>query len=418
MVDFTEHIDKLAESSTLQYMLVKDKDIIVVGLQAWDNEIGSNCKNIAMEFAKHNRVLYVNYPLDRISIKRESNSASTIKRLQIIKNKEENLFQIQENLFQFFPNCILESANFLPFTFLFRLVNKINNIKFANQIKIAVDKLGFKNYILFNDSDMFRSFHLPELLQPSLSIYYSRDNLMSVPYWYKHGHLLEPELMAKSSLVTANSTYLADIAKKYNPNSYYVGQGCETDAFDILKINTIPADIEKIKGPIIGYIGALFKLRLDLDLIIHIAQSKPEWSIVLIGPEDNDFKQSALHKLSNVHFLGLKDSSELPAYLARFDVAINPQILNEVTIGNYPRKIDEYLAMGKPTVATETAAMRIFKDYTYLGKTKDDYILLIEKALLENNAQKQAERTKFAQSHTWENSVGIIYNAMQSVGFK
>jgi glycosyltransferase involved in cell wall biosynthesis len=156
----------------------------------------------------------------------------------------------------------------------------------------------------------------------------------------------------------------------------------------------------------------LYKLRLDLNLIEHIALSKPEWSVVLIGPEDDVFKQSRLHELKNVHFLGLKDSSELPAYLAKFDVAINPQILNEVTIGNYPRKIDEYLAMGKPTVATETKAMSIFKDYTYLGKTKEDYIMLIEKALAENSLAKQQERIKYARSHTWENSVSEIYKAM------
>lgn len=396
-------------------MLVKGRDIIVVGLQPWDNEIGSNCKNIAMEFAKHNRVLYVNYPLDRISIKREMSNPLIAKRIDIIQNDKENLFQINDHLFQLFPKCILESANFIPFTFLFKWINRINNNRFAKQIKIAIDKLGFKNYILFNDSDMFRSYYLPELLKPDLSVYYTRDNLMSVPYWYKHGHILEPEIMAKSNVVTANSTYLADVARAYNKQSFYVGQGCETEAFDLAKIHHVPTDMANIKGPIIGYIGALYQLRLDLELIEHIAKTKPDWSVVLIGPEDDAFKQSPLHQLSNVHFLGLKDSQELPAYLARFDVAINPQILNEVTIGNYPRKIDEYLAMGKPTVATETKAMEIFKDHTYLGKTKEDYIELIEKALQENNQQKQDDRVKFARSHTWENSVAEIYKAILSV---
>ncbi|MFZ4797214.1 MAG: glycosyltransferase [Bacteroidia bacterium] len=395
--------------------IIKGKDIIVVGLQPWDGEIGSNCKNIAIEFAKYNRVLYVNYPLDRISIKRDSKNALVAKRIDIINNKKENLIQVQNNIWEFNPTCILESINWIPYTFLFRIVNRINNWKFASEIKKAISKLDFKNYILFNDSDMFRSFHLPEMLKPVLSVYYSRDNLMSVAYWYKHGHLLEPELVAKCNVVTANSTYLTDIAKQHNSNSFYVGQGCETDAFDMDKITTIPSDIEKINGPIIGYIGALYKQRLDLDLIEHIAITKPLWNIVLIGPEDEAFKKSTLHQLKNVHFLGLKDSKELPAYLARFDVAINPQILNEVTIGNYPRKIDEYLAMGKPTVATETKAMSIFKNHTYLGKTKEDYIVLIEKALAENNEQKQQERIQFAQSHTWENSVAEIYKAMNSI---
>ncbi len=394
--------------------IVKDRDIIVVGLQPWDGEIGSNCKNIAIEFAKHNRVLYVNYPLDRISIKRESNNPLIAKRIDILTNKKENLLQINNSTWQLYPSCVLESINWLPSTFLFKIVNKINNWRFASEIKKAAEALNFKNYILFNDSDMFRSYHLQEMLKPALSMYYTRDNMMSVPYWYKHGHILEPELVAKSDVITANSTYLADIAKQHNPKSYYVGQGCETEAFDLEKITYTPKDIEHIKGPIIGYIGALYKLRLDLDLIEHIANTKPEWSVVLIGPEDDAFKQSKLHQLTNVHFLGLKDTTELPAYLAKFDVAINPQILNEVTIGNYPRKIDEYLAMGKPTVATETKAMSIFKDYTYLGKTKEDYIILIEKALAENSTEKQQERIKYARSHTWENSVAEIYKAMLS----
>jgi glycosyltransferase involved in cell wall biosynthesis len=350
--------------------------------------------------------------LDRISIKRDSKNPLIAKRIDIINNKKENLIQVQNNIWEFNPACTLESINWIPFTFLFRIGNRINNWKFASEIKKAIDKLDFKNYILFNDSDMFRSFHLPEMLNPILSVYYTRDNLMSVAYWYKHGHKLEPELFAKSNVVTANSTYLTEIAKQYNPNSFYVGQGCETDAFDMNKINHVPTDIEKINGPIIGYIGALYKQRLDLNLIEHIANSKQDWNVVLIGPEDDVFKKSSLHKLTNVHFLGLKDSKELPAYLARFDVAINPQILNEVTIGNYPRKIDEYLAMGKPTVATETVAMSIFENYTYLGKTKEDYITLIEKALAENTEQKQKERIQFAQSHTWENSVDEIYKAI------
>jgi len=394
--------------------IVKDKDIIVVGLQPWDGEIGSNCKNIAIEFAKHNRVLYVNYPLDRISIKREANNPLIAKRIDILKNKKENLLQINDTTWQLYPSCILESINWIPSTFLFKIVNKINNWRFASEIKKAAAALHFKNYILFNDSDMFRSYHLPEMLKPVLNIYYTRDNMMSVPYWYKHGHILEPELVTKSDVITANSTYLADIAKQHNTKSFYVGQGCETEAFDMEKITSIPKDIENIKGPIIGYIGALYKLRLDLDLIEYIANCKPEWSVVLIGPEDESFKQSKLHQLKNVYFLGLKDANELPAYLARFDVAINPQILNEVTIGNYPRKIDEYLAMGKPTVATETKAMSIFKYYTYLGKTKEDYITLIEKALTENSTQKQQERISYARSHTWENSVSEIYKAMLS----
>ena len=391
------------------------RDIIVVGLQPLDSLIGSNCINIAEEFAKNNRVLYVNYPFDKASLKREKHLPNVEMRIKMRKNNEENLIIVKPNLYNFFPNTLLESINGLPFTFLFRIANFINNRRFASEIKKAIIRLGFKDFLLFNDSDMFRSYHLKEMLKPICTIYYTRDNMMSVPYWFKHGQKLEPELMAKSDLVCANSTYLSEIAAKENPNSFYVGQGCDVSAFDRNKISSKPEDLATIKGPIIGYIGALYTLRLDIQIIALIAKGKPEWSVVLIGPEDEEFENSELHQLKNVHFLGLKDGSVLPQYLNYFDVAINPQILNEVTIGNYPRKIDEYLAMGKPVVATETKAMSIFKDHTYLAKNKEEYISLIEKAIREDNPLVREERIKFAQSHTWENSVKEIYKAIIKV---
>lgn len=396
-------------------MSIRNRDIIVVGLQALDNDIGSNCINIAQEFSKNNRVLYVNFPLDRITVKREKHKPSIAKRLDLIKQKSNSLFEIHNNLWNLYPPIIIESANWLPFTWLFRIINWWNNYRMAKHIKRAIKDLGFKNYILFNDSDMFRSYHLKEMLKPDLSVYYTRDNMMSVPYWYKHGKFLEAELMKKSDLVCANSTYLADLSSTYNKHTFYVGQGCDIGAFDLSKVDEIPADIATIPSPIIGYIGALFSLRLDIELLETIGKEKPEWSIVLIGPEDENFRNSKLHSMSNVYFLGLKDAKVLPNYLSRFDVAINPQILNEVTIGNYPRKIDEYLAMGKAVVATRTRAMSIFEEHTYLAQNASEYEEKITLALAENSLEKQQNRMAFAHTHTWENSVAAIYDAMKKV---
>ncbi len=273
---------------------MKNRDIIVVGLQPLDSAIGSNCINIANEFSRHNRVLYVNYAFDRASVKREKHLPNVIKRIDIMENRKENLIQIHENLWNLYPDTLLESISWLPSTLLFRFFNFINNKRFATQIKKAVKRLGFNNYLLFNDSDMFRSYYLPEMLKPVCSIYYTRDNMMSVPYWYKHGHVLEPELMAKSDLVCANSTYLTELAAKHNPNSFYVGQGCDVSAFSMGKVKEIPADIRSIQKPVIGYIGALYTLRLDIEIIALVAKERPSWNIVLIGPEDEGFKNSEL----------------------------------------------------------------------------------------------------------------------------
>lgn len=395
--------------------MIKNRDFIIVGLQALDSRIGSNCINIAHEIARHNRVLYVNYPLDRMTKIREKGDPLVQKRIRINKGEEADLVQVSENMWNLYPKTTLESISQLPVDMLFDFVNKINNERFAKEIKKAIEQLNFSNYFIFNDSDMFRSFYLKELLVPELYVYYTRDNLIAVDFWKKQGIRIEAALMKKADLVVANSTYLAEHAQQFNPHSYYVGQGCDVSLFDKKLINTVPDDIAEIKNPIIGYIGALFSLRLDIEVLVYLAEQRPDWSIVLVGPEDEAFKASKLHQITNVHFLGSKPMEALPSYLNHFDVALNPQKLNEVTIGNYPRKIDEYLAMGKPTVATLTKAMDVFKDYTYLAETKEDYLKLVERALQENSLEKEQARSVFARSHTWENNVHEIYNSMLKI---
>ena len=398
----------------MQNNLIQGRDIVIVGQQPWDTEIGSNCKNIAIEFSKHNRVLYVNSPLDRITLMRNKGDQKVQKRAAVINGKLNGLESIGNNLWNLYPDRLIESITWIKSHALFNALNKINNRRFATAISKATATLGFKDIILFNDNDMFRSFYLKELLHPTLSIYYSRDYMLAVDYWRYHGEILEPKLIAKSDICMANSTYLANYCKKYNPNSWYVGQGCELDIFTNLASNPAPPDIAGISKPVIGYVGALQSIRLDIELLAYLATQRQEWSIVLVGPEDEAFKKSALHGIKNIHFLGSKQPSELPAYINSFDVCINPQIVNQVTIGNYPRKIDEYLAMGKPVVATTTEAMSIFAAHTYLAATKEEYPILIEKALAEDSATLRESRKTFASSHTWENSVKEIYAAINS----
>ena len=395
--------------------MIKNRDIVMVGLAALDSRIGSNVINLAEVFSRHNRVLYVNYPLDRLTRFRERKDAIIQKRVKIIKGDLPNLEQINENMWSFYPRTMLESINQLPFNGLFDFINKINNKRFSSEIKRILNKLNFKDIIIFNDTDMFRSFYLKELIGAKTYVYYTRDNMIAVDYWKTQGIRIEAALMAKADVVVANSTYLAGLARKFNPRSYYVGQGCDVSLFDKKLINSIPEDIESIKKPLIGYIGVIYTLRLDIEVLVHIAKSRPDWSLVLVGPEDDSFKNSELHQIENVYFLGSKKMEELPAYLNAFDVALNPQKLNEVTRGNYPRKIDEYLAMGKPSVATKTEAMDVFSEYVYLAEDKEQYVELIGKALQENTPEKEKEREKLARSHTWEANVAEIYKRIEEV---
>ncbi|MBE7178193.1 MAG: glycosyltransferase [Mucilaginibacter polytrichastri] len=392
----------------------KKYDYVIVGLQPWYTSIGSNCKNIAAELSKTNRVLYINAPLDRRTILKRKNDTNIAHHYEVTRGKRSPVEQIGPNFWVYSPESILESLNWIPLTPVFERFNLINNRRFAHDIEKAVKAVGFGEYILFNDNELFRTFYLKKLLKPALYIYYCRDYLRSIDYWQKHGDTVEPKHIRLADVATANSLYLYEYLRKHNRNSYYIGQGCDTALFDGKKTYARPADMQKISRPVIGYVGVLTSLRLDVDCIVKIAKTCKAYDVVLVGPEDEVFEQSELHKLPNVHFLGKKPLSELPAYMKAFDVCINPQLVNELTIGNYPLKIDEYLNMGKPVVATKTLTMELFKDHVYLAKTPDEYPGMIREALETDTAEKQQARIGFASQHTWENSVQELYKAIET----
>lgn len=386
--------------------------IIIIGQQPWDIEIGSNAKNLAIEFSKRFPVLYINSPLDRFTSWRDSDSVAVKKRKEFIKSGQIGLTKIQDNLWNLYPDCMIESINWIGSSALFNVANRFNNKKFAGSISKALDTLGFSNYILFNDNEMFKGFYLNRFLNPKLSIYYSRDNMVGVPYWRRHGLKFEPQIIANYDLCVTNSSYLMNYCRMFNENSFNVGQGCDLSLFSENLMH--PTHIEQHTGIIIGYVGALSSNRLDLNLIEYIAINRPNWTIVLVGPEDDTFKCSRLHSFKNIKFTGLKPMDNLAAYIKSFTVCINPQLLNEITIGNYPRKIDEYLVMGKPVVAVATEAMAPFKDFVFLAENYENYLKKIEEAIMKDNKSLQQGRKEFALSHTWENSVLKIYEAINN----
>lgn len=394
---------------------MENRDFIITSLQPWDIEIGSTIKNTSLEISKKNRVLYINTPLDYFTWLRGNENAAYRRRLDAVKKQVSPLRQINENMWVADCPFMINSINQVPTAWLFDWMNKLNNRKIARYILKVAEELKFKNYIHLIDTDIYRSQYLKEFIKPALSIYYCRDYVIGVPYWKKNGTRLEPKLAAKSDMVLVNSTYFAERFKHYNPHTYPLETGVNLELYDATKAWTIPEDLKDIPHPRIGYVGSLTSIRLDIELLYHLAQQRPEYSFVFTGPEDEVFKNHALHQMKNVFFLNNKPVDALPAYILGYDVCINPQIVNEITIGNYPLKIDEYLAMGKPTVATTTHTMQdIFSEYVFLASNLDEYLRAIDQAIMEvDDPSKREARIRFAHTHSWANSVKKIYRYIQ-----
>ena len=388
------------------------RDFIITGLQAWDIPIGSNAIDIAKELALHNRVLYVNSPLDQMTILRKKSAPELQQRFAVYRKQKNPVRQISDNLWVLdFPFSIW-SVNQLPDGFIFDFFNRLNNKKIFSFIRKIADGLKFKDVIHFIDNDIYRSFYGKEFLKPDLSVYYRRDNLQPFAFWNKHVVRLEPMLIKKCDLVVCNSPQLAEFAKPYNENSYDIGQGVDLSAYNPEQKFELPDAFETIPTPRVGYIGDINSLRLDPDLLFEVAKNRPDYSFVMIGGEDKIFASHALHLLNNVFFLGSIPKNAVPTYMSALQVCLNPQKLNEITNGNYPRKVDEYLALGKPVVATKTATMELFREHVYLCSGPAEYLTAIDQALQDLSEETRLQRIRFAQSHSWKNNVERLYDCI------
>jgi UDP-galactopyranose mutase len=137
-----------------------------------------------------------------------------------------------------------------------------------------------------------------------------------------------------------------------------------------------PADQAGLGKPVLGYYGVIDE-RIDLPLIATLADARPEWSFVLVGPVVK-IDEADLPRRANIHYLGQRDYADLPAHVAGWDVALMPFAINEATRFISPTKTPEYLAAGRPVVSTPiTDVVR------HYGKTPAVLIADGEKAFLE-----------------------------------
>jgi glycosyltransferase involved in cell wall biosynthesis len=107
------------------------------------------------------------------------------------------------------------------------------------------------------------------------------------------------------------------------------------------------------------YVGTLHDSRLDVELVIELAQSLRQVSVVLVGPDAlPPATRRRLHAEPNIHALGSRPYTDIPAYLQHADVIIMPHLVTPFTDSLDPIKAYECLVVNTPTVATPVAGFR------------------------------------------------------------
>lgn len=216
--------------------------------------------------------------------------------------------------------------------------------------------------------------------EPQLIVYDCMDELSSFKFAPAELTYLEDELFVKADIVFTGGHSLYEAKKHRHYNIYPFPSSIDKEHFVKARfINNDPGDQETIPRPRIGYFGVIDE-RMDLDLVSKVAEYRPEWQFVMVGPVLK-INPDTLPKPGNIHYLGSKTYRELPAYLSGWDIAMIPFALNESTKFISPTKTPEYLAAGKPVIST--SIQDVVSPYgenglVHIANTPEEFIRMAE----------------------------------------
>jgi glycosyltransferase involved in cell wall biosynthesis len=130
----------------------------------------------------------------------------------------------------------------------------------------------------------------------------------------------------------------------------------------------------------------------------------PDASFVILGPVQHRLAVRFREEhLDNLHILGSRAYSEVPTYLATFDVGIVPYVLNIFNIESDPLKVYEYLAAGKPVVSVPLPAIEELGDAVLIARDSREFIVQIRRALGMRSQADMESRRNVAAEHSAAN---------------
>ena len=247
------------------------------------------------------------------------------------------------------------------------------------------------------------------------SVYYCVDEWSMFSYLDRERTVAqERALLGKVDAVFAINHALADAKRAVNPATYVSPHGVDHALFAraLDPATKVPADLEAIPRPRLGFYGTLQDW-VDFDLIAHVARSRPQWSIVLVGQQLVDV--SALRGLANVHLLGQKKHDELPAYCKGFDLGMIPYRIDERMTFVNPLKLREYLSAGLPVVSTPVPEVQRYGDRVRVAATPEQFVAACEQALREGGASERAARSAAMKDETWSARVAQVARTVDEI---
>jgi hypothetical protein len=223
------------------------------------------------------------------------------------------------------------------------------NIRLRGLIDDLILRFGITDYVAWYYAPMALSFS--DHLSPRVTVYDCMDELSA--FKFAPAELVDNErkLMTRADIVFTGGHRLFEAKKAFHHNIFPFPSAIDKSFFYPARTKLPePADQISIPHPRLGFFGVIDE-RFDIDLVKRMADLKPEWQFIFIGPVVK-IEESALPKNKNIHYLGMKDYKDLPTYISGWDLCIMPFAINASTEFISPTKTPEFLAAGKRVIST------------------------------------------------------------------
>lgn len=227
----------------------------------------------------------------------------------------------------------------------------------------------------------------------------------------------ERELFRVADIVFTGGRSIYEAKRRKHANVHLFPSSIDVDHFSQALDTVDPIDQSAIPHPRAGFFGAIDE-RFDADLIREVAALRPGTHFVFIGPVIK-IDPATLPQAQNLHFLGIKPYSELPAYLGGWDAALLPFAINDSTRFISPTKTPEYLAAGKRVVST--AIRDVVTDYgdhdvVEIASTPEEFAEALDRAVASQpDPCWNARVDRKLASSSWDRTWAAMHREMEEV---
>ena len=262
--------------------------------------------------------------------------------------------------------------------------------------------------------------YLPYLksLEADYLVYHCYDWYEGQPGWTPELEHAQRELLHRADLLFSVTTMLSQkLMEKAPCEARLLPNGADVRAIFAAAeaVIEIPADLASIPAPRIGYLGSIHP-QLDYLLLYELARRRPEWHFVFVGPEQNTNQLRAVAGFQacvsrpNIHFLGSRHRSEVPAYLLHMHVNVMLYMLTPDTWTHlgHPLKLHEYLACGRPIVSVPLTAIQGFNSVIRIASGVDAWEAALASAISEHSEEQRTQRVARAAENSWESRAQVL----------